>query len=121
MASRAVYADNRYEPKRLVVDEGGDYHHVSIHGIVWTEWNQPVAVGQGMYTFQFCGATTGPCSDAPFYDEPAHVKLSGIRNCRGRARYTQLEVTSDSQMMNTLFRPFRSSLESCRARRHARR
>jgi hypothetical protein len=120
MASRAVYVRNQYEPTRLVVNEGGDYHNVSIHGITWTGWNQSVAIGQGTYTYQFCGASSGPCFDAPFYDEPARVELSAITTCKGRAYYTKLEVTSDGQVMNTLFRPFRSSLGSCRARRHAR-
>jgi hypothetical protein len=121
LASGAVYAGSQYEPARLLVAGSGDYRHVSIGGIAWTNWNQPLAEGQGTYTFQLCVPTYGPCSDAAFYGVPARVKLSGITICRGRAYYTILEVTNDGSMENTLFVPFRRSVAPCPTRRHARR
>jgi hypothetical protein len=118
VASSAVYVRNQYEPTRLVVNQGGEYHNVSIDGIAWTEWSQPVAIGQGTYIFQVCGGSSGPCANSVFYDEPALVKLSGVTMCNGHASYSTLEVTSNGRVVNTLFKPFRRSLGSCRARRH---
>jgi hypothetical protein len=121
MASPTLYVRNQYEPARIAVDQGGEYHNVSIHGIAWAEWNQPVAIGHGTYTFQVCGGSSGPCANSVFYDEPALLKLSEITTCNGREDYSTLEVTSDGGAGNTLFKPFRISLGSCRARRHAKR
>jgi hypothetical protein len=121
LASPTVYVRNQFEPTRLVFNQGGEYHNVSIHGIAWDEWNQPIATGHGTYTFKVCGGSSGPCANSVFYDEPALLKLSGVETCDGRASYSTLEVTSDGGAGNTLFKPFRVSLGSCRARRHAKR
>jgi hypothetical protein len=121
LASGAVYAGEQYEPKLLAVAGSGDYRHVSIGGIAWTNWNQPVAEGKGTYTFQLCVPTYGPCSDAAFYGVPARVKLGGITTCKGRSYYTALEVTNEGSMENTLFVPFHRNLAACPIRRPSRR
>jgi hypothetical protein len=121
IASPTIYVRNQFEPARLTINQGGEYRDVSIHGIAWAEWNQPVAIGHGTYTFQVCGGSSGPCANSVVYDEPALLKLSGVETCDGRASYSTLEVKSDGGAENTLFKPFRVSLGSCRARRHAKR
>ncbi|HWX87872.1 MAG TPA: hypothetical protein VNX67_06850, partial [Solirubrobacteraceae bacterium] len=112
LASRAVYVEGHYQPALIVVKQGGDYHHVSVHGLTWTHWNQPMASGQGTYTFQFCTPELGPCTDAIFYDAPVLVRLSGIAICKGRASYTKLQVTPNSSTPNTLLKAFRSNVGS---------
>jgi hypothetical protein len=118
-ASRVVRFENQYRPSRISVRQGGNYHQVSIHGLTWTRWNQPVAVGRGIYTFQFCTPETGPCADAAFYDTPVLVKLSAIASCKGRASYTRLDVKSSSSVPNTLVKPFHMKVGLCRGRRRA--
>lgn len=120
-ASTNVYVLKQYEPTRIAVHEGGYYQHVSLHDLTWSGWNQATAVGRGVYTFQFCVPGNGPCADAAFYDEPALVTLGGVVTCRGRAYYTELDVTNDGTVMNSLSKPFHVSLGSCavgRSRKH---
>ena len=119
-ASQSVYVDNRYQPSRIAITQGGDYRHTSVHGVTWTEWNQSVATGKGTYTFQFCTPETGHCEDAAFYDTPALVKLSDIVTCKGRASYTRLEVTPDSTEPDTLYKPFQVNVGACPATRPVR-
>jgi hypothetical protein len=117
LASPVVYVDNQYQPSQIAANQGGYYHRGSIRGLTWAQWNQPVASGQGTYSFQFCLPDSGPCADAAFYDTPALVKLSGIVTCRGRAAYTKLEVTPDGSQPNTLYKPFQVKIDACRSRR----
>ncbi|HTD57263.1 MAG TPA: hypothetical protein VK672_00060 [Solirubrobacteraceae bacterium] len=118
-AQRVIYYENHFQPSRIVVHQGGNYHQVSINGLTWTRWNQPAAVGRGTYTFQFCAPETGPCADAAFYDTPVLVKLSAIATCKGRASYTRLDVASASTVPNTLVKPFHINARVCAGRRHA--
>jgi hypothetical protein len=124
-APRPVYVDNQYKPSQIPAKPSGEFHHALVHGITWTQWNEPVATGEGTYTFQVCtpsgGPGGGPCADAVFFDALVLVKLSDITVCKGRPYYTELEVTPNDAVTKILVSPFHVNVGVCRGRRSPRR
>jgi hypothetical protein len=114
LASPEVYVGSRFQPVSMRIREGGNYRQVSVDAIKWSSWNDAVAVGTGTYVFRFCAAATGSCTNQPFYQEAAIVKLSRIVSCHGRAHYTSLAVSSNGPVQNPLFEPFRATIKACR-------
>lgn len=112
VASGAVYAENRSQPRALQIKAHGFYDTVSVHGLQWTNWGQPTASAHGIFTFQFCVHES--CSVSPFYDEPVTVSLSQIKRCRARRSYTVLRLNVEGPLPDQSFKAYQTSLGACR-------
>lgn len=112
LASSAVYAENRSQPRALDIKSHGFYDNVSVHSLQWTNWGQPTASARGIFTFQFCVHES--CSVSPFYDEPVSVSLSQIKPCRARLSYTVLRLNVEGPLPDQSFKAYQTSLAACR-------
>jgi hypothetical protein len=111
-ASSAVYAESRYQPRKLTIKPYDYYRHVSVHNLQWTNWGQATALAHGTFTFQFCLHES--CSVSPFYDEPVAVSLTQIKGCRARLSYTVLTLNVEGPLPDPRFKTYRTSLGACR-------
>ncbi|HST55723.1 MAG TPA: hypothetical protein VLJ42_07495 [Solirubrobacteraceae bacterium] len=112
--ARAVYVAGRSQPARLPIKPHGAYRNLSVHGLTWTGWDQPVTSASGVFTYQFC--LTESCAVSPFYDEPVVVTLSAVKRCGRRLSYTRLALNVNGSTPDSSFKGFRTSAGACRKR-----